>query len=275
MNLWEFFFNRRKNDSPDVLGRYPEHMQIQALPERRYLKTSRLLALLIFLNLAAMMVFAGFFTYYADRVDLSIANRRAVNLYSIDSSRQVLVPTEYSVKRVSAINLFVESILRKYIQQRHEILWENSVMQSRWNVGGLVHIFSNHKKVYMPFRLMADHQFSESRAKGFVRDVHLYELKHIKENFWEAVFDTFDMPVPDAYAPICNCSNNSKSCIDCKIKNTYRRLRYRVYIRTGFANAKTKSNPLGVSIELYNMLYEPIHTDEIFWRVPNALKPEL
>ena len=54
MGLFRVLFGRTKDDSPDVLGRYPEYMQVKALPERRYLKTSRLLALFIFLNMAAM-----------------------------------------------------------------------------------------------------------------------------------------------------------------------------------------------------------------------------
>ena len=138
MGLFRVLFGRTKDDSPDVLGRYPEYMQVKALPERRYLKTSRLLALFIFLNMAAMIAIAGFFTYIADRIDISIANRKAVNLYSIDSSRQVLIPAEYSTKNVKALELFAESLLRSYIYNRHSVVWENKIMTQRWDVGGPV-----------------------------------------------------------------------------------------------------------------------------------------
>lgn len=274
MSLFSILFGGKKDDSPDVLGRYPEYMQVPALPERRYLKTSRLLALLIFLNMAVMIAVAGFFTYNADRIDISIANRKAVNLFSIDSSRQVLIPAEYSTKNVSAVELFTESQLRKYIYNRHTITWENKEMQARWDVGGPVAGFSNYKRVYMPFRVSADNLFQESRTRRFVRNVHIYELKRIKGNLWEAVIDTFDMPVPDAYNPLCDCSDNSKKCISCKVKHSYRQLRYRMFIRTSFNGVKTVYNPLGFMVETYNMLYVPIKEKEIFWRVPSDLKPE-
>lgn len=274
MGLISVLFGRKKDDSPDVLGRYPEYMQVPALPERRYLKTSRLLALFIFLNMAVMIAVAGFFTYNADRIDISIANRRVVNLFSIDSSRQVLIPAEYATKNVTALELFSESLLRDYIYNRHTLTWENKEMQLRWDVGGPVSGYSNHKRVYMPFRVSADNLFQESRTRGFVRDVHIYELKRIKQNLWEAVIDTFDMPIPDAYNPLCDCSDNSKKCIACKTKYTSRQLRYRILIRTSFNGVKTVLNPLGFRVETYNMLYVPVKDKETFWRVPNDLKPE-
>lgn len=281
MGILNFFFNNDKDDSPDVLGRYPEHMQVHALPERRYLKTSRLLALLIFFNLALMILIAGGFVYYADRIDVNIANKKAVNLYSIDSSRQVLVPAEYATKRVLALDLFAESLLKQYILDRHSVVWENAVMQYKWGTAGPVAIYSDRRNVYAPFQMWADNLFSESRAKGFVRDVHIYELKKIKPTLWEAVFDTFDMPIPDAYEPICNCSDNSKKCISCKVEHTSRRLRFRVYIRAMFTNPANASksyqllNPLGFLIKSYNVLYVPINDKEVFWKVPNDLKPDL
>lgn len=281
MGILSFFFDNDKDDSPDVLEKYPEQMQVYALPERRYLKTSRLLAFLIFFNLALTILFAGGFAYYADRIDVNIANRQAVNLYSIDSSRQVLVPAEYATKNVTAMDLFAESILRQYIYNRHTVVWENKTMQNRWGPAGPVAIYSHRKNVYTPFQMWADNLLSESRAKGFVRDVHLYELKKVKPFLWEAVFDTFDMPIPDEYEPICNCSDNSKKCISCKIEHTSRRLRFRVYIRAMYTNMENASrsyrllNPLGFMIRSYNVLYVPIDKEETFWQIPNDLKPDL
>ncbi len=281
MGILNFFLNNDKEDSPDVLGKYPEQMQVYALPERRYLKTSRLLALCIFFNLAVMILVAGGFVYYADRIDVNIANRRAVNLYSIDSSRQVLIPAEYTEKRIFALDLFAESILRNYIYNRHSIAWNDSVMKNRWGPSGPVSIYSDRKNVYAPFQVKGYDLLQESKTNGFVRDVHLYELKKINATLWEAVFDTFDMPVPDEYEPVCSCFDNSKECISCKVKHTSRRLRYRVYIRARYRNMPEASkaykliNPLGFMITNYNVLYVPIKEGETFWKIPSDLKPDL
>lgn len=270
-----FLFKEKQNNSPDVLGRYPEHMQVHALPERRYIKTSRLLAVIIILNIALMVAAAGFFTYIADRVDVTIANRRAIHIYNLDSSRKVLQPAEAAHRSIAAVEIFTEQIIRDYIQNRHEIVWDNNTMQTRWDIGGPIATYSHYKRVYVPFRVEADNIFNESRSKEFVRDVHLYELKRVYSNLWEGVFDTFDMPVPDSYAPLCPCTDNSKACLECKAKNTFRRMRFRVFIRFSFANKPTLKNPFGFMITSYNLLYQPIHEDEKYWGVPSVLKPDL
>lgn len=275
MNLFSYFFRHKKSESPDVLGVYPEYMQVRALPERRYLKTARLLAIIILINIAILVLIAGLYTYVADRIDVAIASRRAVNLFTIDSSRKVIVPAEYANKRISAIELVSESLIRDYINNRHSVVWDNSIMQSRWDVGGPVARFSNYKNVYSPFRVEADSIFNDSRTNGFVRDVHLYELKRINANLWEGLFDTFDMPIPDSFSPICNCSDNSKKCLECKVLHSSRRMRFRVFIRTNFNNVKTLENPLGFMITSYNTLYVPIKENETFWGIPSALKPEI
>lgn len=275
MGILNYFFKPRNHNSPDTLGVYPEYMQVRALPERRYLKTARILAIVILVNIAILVFIAGLYTYIADRADVAIANRSTVNLFTIDSSRKVIVPAEYSNKRVSAIELVTESLIRDYINNRHSVVWDNTIMQNRWDVGGPVARFSNYKNVYSPFRVEADSIFNDSRTNGFIRDVHLYELKRVNSTLWEGLFDTFDMPIPDSFSPICNCSDNSKKCVDCKVKNASRRMRFRVFIRTSFNNVKSLDNPLGFMISSYSTLYVPIHENENYWGIPSALKPDI
>ncbi len=275
MRLLGFLFTSKKDDSPDQLGVYPEYMQVRALPERRYLKTSRFLAVIILLCMAMIMVMAGWFVYLADRVDVNIASRRAVNLYTIDSARKVVVPAEYEEKSMPATELYVESLLRDYIRNRHEIIWDNTAMQWRWGEGGPVAIFSDSKGVYNPFRVEADQMFSESRTSNFVRDVHIYDLRKTHGNVWEGFFDTFDMPIPDSYNPLCPCTDNSIACIDCKKKNTSRHQRFRVILRIAPVGRKSIDNPLGYKVRNYSTLYMPVRENEKYWGVPSDLKPDL
>lgn len=275
MRLLGFLFAPKKNDSPDVLGAYPEYMQVRALPERRYFKTARFLAVLILLNIAAVTAIAGFFVYYADRIDTSIANRKAVNLYTIDPIRKVIIPAEYEEKAIAATELYVESLLREYIKNRHEIIWDNTAMLHRWESNGPIAVLSHYKRVYAPSRVEADTMFSESRTYNFVRDVHLYEIRRVHNNVWEGVFDTFDMPIPDSYNPLCACTDNSPQCLDCKIKNTSRHQRFRVIVRIAPTGEKSIVNPLGYQVLNYNVLYVPVKPEEKYWGVPADLKPDL
>ncbi|MBP3403195.1 MAG: hypothetical protein J6L82_04720, partial [Alphaproteobacteria bacterium] len=46
MNIFKFLFSKVDESSNDKLGAYPEKVHVGAMPERRYLKTSRIMALL-------------------------------------------------------------------------------------------------------------------------------------------------------------------------------------------------------------------------------------
>ena len=276
MRFLGFSLTPKNINSPDTMGAYPEGMQVKALPERRYMKTARFLTIVILLNLALIMMLAGFVTYVADRVDVSIANRRVVNLYTIDSSRKVVVPAEYEEKVVHAFDLYIESRLQEYIRYRHEIIWDNNAMKQRWGNKGPIAAMSHYKKVYTPFQVEADLMYSDSRTSGFVRDVHLYELKKTTPGMWEGLIDTFDLPIPDSFNPICaNCMDNSKECIACKAKHALKRQRFRVFVRVQKNGTPHLSNPLGFLVNSYNTLYVPIREDEKYWGIPSDLKPDL
>lgn len=274
MGIWRDLFARDKKNSPDVLGRYPEYMQVRALPERRYLKTSRLLAVFILVNLGVMLALAGLYAYLAERVDISIASPRAVNLFYIDTEKKRLLPAEHTQKGVYATQLMTEAALRQYIVDRHTIVWDNEQLGKMWGQGSLVWGLSSSKFVYGPFMELAKREAEQSRTQGFVRDVHLYELELVYENMWQAIFDTFDMPIPDPYNPLCDCSDNSPECIACKKEHTSNRKRYKAFIRTNFDNVKGTGNPLGILIYSYHTVPMVVR-DNSFWDTPRALKPEL
>lgn len=274
MGFFRDLFSKSNKNSPDVLGRYPEYMQIRSLPERRYIKTSRILAIFILINLGISMALAGYFAYLAERVDVTIANRKAVNLFYMDTEQKRLRPAEHAQKTVYATQLMAESLLRQYIMDRHTIVWDNNVMGNKWGEGSLVRLLSGDKTVYKPFIATAEREMGASRTQGFVRDVHLYEVEYMYENLWQAIFDTFDMPVPDPFKPLCNnCTDNSKECIDCKKEHALNRNRYKVFIRTNFYNMKSIGNPLGFLIYSYQVL-PMVVDDNSYWDTPKALKPE-
>lgn len=275
MEFLKWLFSKQDKNSPDILGRYPEYMQIRALPERRYIKTSRILAIFILINLGISMALAGLYTYLAERVDVSIAAPKAVNLFYVDAEQKRLRPAEHAQRAVYETQLMAESLLRQYIMDRHTIVWDNNVMGNKWGTNSFVWLLSADKTVYKPFIATAEREMGASRSQGFVRDVHLYEVTYLYENLWQAIFDTFDMPVPDPFNPMCdNCTDNSKECIGCKAEHAYNRNRYKVLIRTNFFHPKSIGNPLGFSIYSYQVL-PMVVDDQSYWDTPRVLRPEI
>lgn len=275
MKSLKTFLSPKKNKSPDVLGRYPEYMQVKSLPERRYLKTSRLLAVFILINLGLTLALAGVYIYLNERIDVSIMSRKVVNLFYIDTEKKKLLPVEYPEKSIYASQLIAEGMLEKYIKERYTILADNDKMRRLWGYQGIVALLSAPKTVWPFFEATAKRELELARYKGYVRDVHLYELEYLYEDMWQAIFDVFDMPVPDTFNPLCGeCSDNSVECISCKKQHAFDRKRYKAFIRIDFSNIKNIDNPLGVIIYSYQIVPMVVR-DDSFWDTPRVLKPEL
>ena len=278
MGMLKDLFSSKKSNSPDVLGRYPEYMQVRALPERRYLKTARLLATFILINLGITLALGGIYAYMAERVDISIMSKKAVNLLYIDTEKKLLFSTEHHQKTVSALQLVAEDFIEKYIKERHQITADDNEMKKIIKGDGFVGLLSEGKIVWDNFIRSAKREIALARNKGYIRDIHLYELEYVYENMWQAIFDEFDMPIPDPFNPLCRkCldgSPNSHECIDCKKQYALNRKRYKAFVRVNFNNFKTVSNPLGVQIYSYQIIPMVVR-DNSFWDTPRALKPEL
>ncbi len=261
-------------ETEDVLGAYPERMQITAIPERRYLKTSRLLAITTFINLGVLIALSGIFVYFVARLDVVVANRRVVNMYAMDPERQVILASEYNTRTVSSMQLMMEQAVRDYIINRHTVVWDPNEQNYLWSGAGAVAKYSN-KDLYQSFMREAQLLFNDSRARRIVKDVHLYSLKLTSTNIWEGIFDVFDMPVPDIFNPICSCSDNTPDCISCKEQHSKGRQRFKVYVRSNFSAPKSLLNPLGIRVLNYDQLYVPIDPKEKFWGVPSILRSGL
>ncbi len=271
------FFKRKKTegtDETDVLEAYPERIQISAIPERRYLRTTRILAVATFLNMGIMLALSGIFVYLAARLDVSVANQKVVNLYMIDPERKVIQASEHDRISVSALQLMMESALRDYVINRHSVVWDQEVQESRWGRGGPVSVYSS-PNVYKQFSLEYVNAFNESRSKKVVKDVHLYDLKQTPSGMWEGIFEVFDMPIPDMFNPLCQCSDNTRECLECKQKNNIGRKRYKVFIRAGFNGSPSLMNPLGIMINRYALLHQPIDQKEKMWGLPSILRSEM
>lgn len=275
MGFLRWLLAPKKSTSKDVLGRYPEYMQVRALPERRYIKTARILAVVILINIGITLALGGIYIYLASRVEVSIATRKVVNLFYIDTEQKRLRPAEHTQKGVFAAQLMAESYLKDYIEQRNAIVWENNAMANRWGENGIVYGYSHPKFVYPDFVVEADRNMADSRNNGFVRDVHLYELELLNQDLWQGIFDVFDMPIPDSFNPLCPCADNSKECIACKEEHSLRRQRYKVFVRTNYQGLKTVANPLGFVVYSYHLVPMIIHSGVSYWDTPRALKPDL
>ena len=82
--------NKPKKEPPrtqDVLGAYPEREQVDAFPERRYIKMTRFLTVITIINLSLLIALSGIYFYKTKHIDINIFMRNRSQMYTIDPER--------------------------------------------------------------------------------------------------------------------------------------------------------------------------------------------
>ena len=108
---------QKKNDSitstqADHLEVYPERKQVSAFPERRFIKTNRMLSIVTLVNLACIIAGASLFAYTAQKVDVKVTVPSHVLLYQMDTEEKMLKPSEYMEIRTSSQRFILENYLK-------------------------------------------------------------------------------------------------------------------------------------------------------------------
>ena len=131
------------NEAHDILGAYPQKQQVDAFPERRYVRLTRFLALFTIINLAILIALSGIYFYMVRHKDISISRRNWIHLYTIDPERKLLLPSEPGQGTVLATQLVMEDALRRYLTERYESIWDVDTMRERWGDSGYVTMLSS------------------------------------------------------------------------------------------------------------------------------------
>ena len=259
-------------ENQDALGAYPLRMQISAIPERRYLRTARLLAVITFLNLAVLMVLAGTFAWRAVRQNVVITRMGRKQLFMMEPEYKVIRAAEREEARYRADELILEQAVQDYIKSRYNVYLDSAKQQKS---SKYLMMYSNREKLEEFERHEKFLLLSVAKRKRVNREVHIYSIRQTPSGLWEALVDIFDMKPRDPYNPVCDCYDNTRECLKCKEELNLGRTRYRIYVRAGFWGSPSRDNPMGVGISNVYVIPQIVHPEEQFWNIPSILKPEL
>ena len=184
MNIFQFLFSKADESTNDKLGAYPEKVHVRAMPERRYLKTSRTMTLTA-AGLISSMVILTFVAYM-----LAPLLRAQPLLMAIDKRFYKLEPLEASTVYVSANELFLELYIQEYIRLRHTYIADADVMNERWGDRSYFFWFSD-RGLYTQFAAERDAKFQEILS-GLTSEVSIRFVKKIQTPLWVAEFDTVE-----------------------------------------------------------------------------------
>jgi len=193
-DIFNTVFKYKEKSSPDKLGAYPERVHIKAMPERRYLWSSRILVIVAVFSIAFNIMLAS--TLY-----LLLPQRSSYpRLFYLDSKNnqmQLLQPSEINVP---AANLITEEQIKNYIMLRYLIGARYDELAARWGNASPVYWMSS-SLVYADFSNgEAQQGMALQRLRGLLRNVEIDWIQQISRGVWQVQFRTLDY-YPDNKEP--------------------------------------------------------------------------
>lgn len=235
--MFEIFntvFKYKEKQSPDKLGFYPERVHVQAMPERRYLWTSRILVILACLSICLNMMLAA--TVY-----LLLPQRTVYpKLFQINRYFSMLEQVQPAEVNFPVSDLITEEHIYQYIMLRYLITSDYDELISRWAPGSTIYWYSS-STVFREFR-ENDVEFSimQFRQQSLQRDVEIDWIRPAAMGLWQVQFRTLDY-LPDALEPKINIWRATLRISYVKIP----------FVRKDDAIA----NPFGFVVQNYSLAY--------------------
>ena len=186
LDIFNTIFKYKEKESPDKLGLYPESVHVDAMPERRYLWTSRILVIVACLSISFNMMLAS--TIY-----LLLPQRSAFpRLLYINDYFSRLDQIEPQERRISATDLITEQHIYNYIMLRHSIPENFDELREKWAPYETLYWYSA-GDVYAYFsENEAQYNMDQFRNLSLRRDVKIQWIKIMSTGLWQAQFLTYD-----------------------------------------------------------------------------------
>jgi len=192
--IFHTIFKYKEKDSPDVLGLFPERVHVSAMPERRYLWTSRFLVIISCINICICAMFSLAIYVMLPQITVSPRFMRINNYFS------ELENVQAEEIRYPVSDLVTEANVREYILRRYLISDDYDEMINRWRSGSIFYWFSS-ASVYQEFIANeAKNNLMLYREKDLMRGVIIDWVKPLAYNIWQVQFQTTEIS-PDFDEP--------------------------------------------------------------------------
>ena len=124
--IFNTIFKYKEKQSPDQLGLYPERVHVEAMPERRYLWTSRVLVILSCLSISFNMMLAA--TIYLLLPQRTVYPR----LFQINKYFSMLEQVQPAEINYPVSDLITEEHITEYIMLRYIVTSDYDELITRW-----------------------------------------------------------------------------------------------------------------------------------------------
>ena len=234
LEIFNTVFKYKEKQSPDQLGFYPERVHVNAMPERRYLWTSRVLVILACLSICLNMMLAA--TIYL------LLPQRTVQpkLFQINKYFSMLEQVQPAEINFPVSDLITEQHITEYILLRYLVSSDYDELVTRWGPGSTIYWYSSPAV----FREFSENDVAYSimqfRQKSLQRDVEIDWIKPAALGLWQVQFRTMDY-LPGSDKPTTSI---------------WRATMRITYVRIPFAKREDAiANPFGFLVQNFSLAY--------------------
>lgn len=177
-------FRFKDKKSPDKLEKFPLAVQIDSMPERRYLWTSRIMVICGVFSLCVTIMLA--MTIYV----LLPQKVSRPTLYAEQAYNSSLHKVPTAEVFTDAETMLTENAIHRYIRLRHEIPQSYAELAYRWDTNSEFYQLSS-LGAYQQFIYKMDYeQMAKLMAMKMVREVDIEWVKQLTKDLWAAQFVT-------------------------------------------------------------------------------------
>lgn len=190
-DIFHTIFKYKEKESPDILGLYPERVHVPAMPERRYLWTSRVLVILACLSICVNMILAS--TIYL------LLPQRTVRpqLFQINKYFSMLELVQPAEINFPVTDLITEEHITNYIMLRYIITPDYDELVSRWSPGSTIYWYSS-AAIFQEFSQNdVKYNIMQFRERSLIRDVEIDWIKPQARGLWQVQFRTLEYSPDD------------------------------------------------------------------------------
>ncbi len=240
MKIFKFLFSKIDESTNDKLGAYPERVHVNAMPERRYLKTSRVMAFV------AAGLLCGAVIWGCGIYMLAPQLRSEPGLLAINKRFYRLDPVEKDMVWGDPSELLMEQYIKQYVTMRHTIVPDVDEMNARWGKNSFLR-WASERHVFSAFLGERD-VWNARMLEGLTAEVNVRLVKKQLPRIWMVEFDVIEH-TPEKEEPTVK--------------------RFRVLMTTGFGGEARPypnrderiKNPMDFLVEDYALSSRPVTAD--------------
>ena len=180
-------FKYKDEETQDQIGFFPEKVNVDAFPERRYLWTSRFFVVVTCLSICFNMVLTSI-------IYLMLPNLRvSPHLFRINHDTNQLEVVQKDEIYYFASDAIAEQYIRDYILLRYTVTPDYAELQDRWRPNSILYWYST-QFIYNEFKKNdAETVYAQFKSIGLQRYVEIIWTKRVSRSMWMVQFKTYDI----------------------------------------------------------------------------------